>query len=177
MVDVTKVEVQEWILKALGLLLLVLKQELEDNMKIGLSYSRCVRDIVDGKVDIDDVLVVIARTDFDPRDADQWQGIWLGYGGGTTNAYSQGFFSHSNPEWAGYHDEDQFRSVSIELWESGRLHQPRKFGAHPTRRPEIWLEAVLPSSELESNPAAKAAWDKFQTVAGLTNVELDDKYR
>ncbi len=34
-------------------------------MKIGLSYSRCVRDIVDGRVDIDDVLIIIARTDFD----------------------------------------------------------------------------------------------------------------
>ena len=146
-------------------------------MKIGLSYSRCVRDIVDGVVDINDVLVLITRTDFDPRDAEQWQGIWLGYGGGPDNGYTTGFFSQSNPEWAGYHDEDQFRSVSIELWETGKLHQPRKFGAHPQRRPEIWLEAVLPSSELETNPAAKAAWDKFQMIAGLTNVNLDDQYR
>jgi hypothetical protein len=146
-------------------------------MKIGLSYSRCVRDIVDGKVDIDDVLVLITRTDFDPHDDEQWRGIWIGYGGGTENAYSNGFFSHSNPEWAGYDDEDLFRSVSIELWESGKLHQPRKFGAHPSRRPEIWLEAVLPSSELDRNPAAKTAWDKFQMIAGLTNVELDDKYK
>ena len=148
-------------------------------MKIGLSYSRCVRDIVDGTVDINDVLIIIARTDFDPHDADQWESIWTGYGGGTDNAYSRGFFSQSNPEWAGYaaEDEDRFRSVSIELWETGRLHQPRKFGARPHRRPEIWLETVLPSSELETNPAAKKAWDKFQTVAGLTNVELDDKYK
>ena len=146
-------------------------------MKIGLSYSRCVRDIVDGVVDIDDVLVLITRTDFDPHDDDQWQGIWLGYGGGTENAYSRGFFSHSNPEWAGYHDEDQFRSVSIELWETGKLHQPRKFGAKPARRPEIWLETVLPDSELESRPAVKEAWDQFQTLAGLTNTRLDKSYR
>jgi hypothetical protein len=146
-------------------------------MKIGLSYSRCVRDIVDGKVSIDDVLVLITRTDFDPHDDEQWSSIWIGYGGGTENAYSRGFFSHSNPEWAGYTDEDQFRSVSIELWETGKLHQPRKFGAHPSRRPEIWLEAVLPSSELESNPAAKKAWDSFQVIAGLTNVNLDKDYQ
>lgn len=146
-------------------------------MKIGLSYSRCVRDIVDGKVDIADVLVLITRTDFDPRDAEQWQGIWDGYGGGTNNGYSRGLFAQSNPEWAGYHDEDQFRSVSIELWESGKLHQPRKFGAHPQRRPEIWLETVLPDEELEKNPAAKIAWDKFQTVASLTNVSLDKEYK
>ena len=139
-------------------------------MKIGLSYSRCVRDIVDGVVDIADVLVVITRTDFDPNDADQWAGIWEGY---------HGYGGLSNPEWAHYpdEDEDRFRSVSIELWEQGKLHQPRKFGAHPSRRPEIWLEAVLPSSELERNPAAKTAWDKFQMIAGLTNVELDDKYK
>jgi len=141
-------------------------------MKIGLSYSRCVRDIVDGIVNIDDVLVVITRTDFDPHDDEQWSSIWQGYGGGRSAGSIW-----SAPEWAGYHDEDLFRSVSIELWESGKLHQPRKFGAHPTRRPEIWLEAVLPNSELEKNPAAKKAFEKFQTIAGLSSVELDDKYR
>jgi len=146
-------------------------------MKIGLSYSRCVRDIVDGVVDIADVLVLITRTDFDPHDDKQWSGIWIGYGGGTDNAYSSGFFSHSNPEWAGYHDEDQFRSVSIELWESGKLHQPRKFGARPNRRPEIWLETVLPDSEMMNRPAVKDAWDQFQTIAGLTNTKLDKSYR
>jgi hypothetical protein len=139
-------------------------------MKIGLSYSRCVRDIVDGVVDIADVLIIISRTDFDPHDNEQWQGIWQGY-------HQRGGWSQ--PEWGHYaeEDEDRFRSVSIELWETGKLHQPRKFGAHPARRPEIWLEAVLPSSELKKNPAAKIAWDKFQTVAGLTNVNLDKEYK
>lgn len=148
-------------------------------MKIGLSYSRCVKDIVDGVVDIDDVLVIIARTDFDPRDDSQWQGIWQGYAGGSDANMMRGFFGGSNPEWVGTtdEDEDKYRSVSIELWERGKFHQPRKFGAHPSRRPEIWLETVLPSSELATNPAAKAAWDKFQTVAGLTNVELDKEYK
>jgi len=146
-------------------------------MKIGLSYSRCVKDIVDGKVDIADVLVIIARTDFDPHDAEQWQGIWQGYAGGSDANLMRGFFGGTNPEWAGYGDEDLFRSVSIELFECGKLHQPRQFGARPARRPEIWLEAVLPSEELEKNPAAKLAWDKFQTVAGLTNVSLDKDYR
>jgi hypothetical protein len=141
-------------------------------MKIGLSFSRCVRDIVDGHVDINDVLVIIARTDFDPHDDKQWQGIWQGYGGGQNLGSIW-----TAPEWAGYEDEDQFRSVAIELWETGKLHQPRKFGAHASRRSEIWLETVLPSAELENNPAAKAAWEKFQIVAGLTNVQLDKEYK
>ena len=145
-------------------------------MKIGLSYSRCVRDIVDGKINIEDVLILITRTDFDPHNDEQWQGIWIGYGGGTKHGYVQGFFSHSNPEWAGYDDEELFRQITIELYDTGRMHQPRKFGARPVRRPEIWLEAVLPNSELEKNPAAKKAWDKFQTLASLSSVELNDKY-
>ena len=141
-------------------------------MKIGLSYSRCVLDIVEGSVDMEDVLVLITRTNFDPRDDTQWTGILQGYTLG----------GMSNPEWANYdlHNkdhEDKFRSVSCMLYEDGKMHQPRKFGAHPTRRPEIWLEAVLPNSELENNPAAKLAWEKFQTIASLSSVTLDDKYQ
>jgi hypothetical protein len=141
-------------------------------MKIGLSYSRCILDIVEGCVDIKDVLVIISRTNFDPHNDEQWAGIWSGYCYG----------GMSNAEWEDYdfnskEDEEKFRSVSIELWEKGKFHQPRKFGAHPARRSEIWLEAVLPSSELETNPAAKKAWDQFQTIAGLSNVTLDKDYQ
>ena len=146
-------------------------------MKIGLSYSRCVRDIVDGKVDINDVLILITRTDFDPHNDDQWSSIWVGYGGGTDTRSMRGLFSGSNPEWAGYTDEDLFRGVTCMLYDDGKMHQPRKFGAHPQRRSEIWLEAVLPNSELEANPTAKKAWEKFQTIAGLSSVKLDDKYQ
>jgi len=143
-------------------------------VKIGLSYSRCVRDIVDGTVDIRDVLVIISRTDFDPRNDEQWNNIWIGYGGGHTLG---GVWN--NAEWNGYGPEREadFRAVSIDLLESGRLHQPRKFGAYPSRRREVWLEAVLPSSELEQNPAAREAWDQFQVIAGLANVTLDKTYQ
>jgi hypothetical protein len=141
-------------------------------MKIGLSYSRCVLDIVEGRVAMEDVLVLITRTNFDPRDDGQWGEIWDGYTLGGL----------SNPEWGHYDfhskdDQDKFRSVSCMLYEDGKMHQPRQFGAHPRRRPEIWLEAVLPNSELEANPTAKIAWEKFQTIAALSSVELDDKYQ
>ena len=148
-------------------------------MKIGLSYSRCVRDIVDGRVDIDDVLVIIARTDFDPNVDEQWANMWSAYGGGNPEYGTIMGFSRSAPEWSEYTNEDEakFRDVSCTLWETGKLHQPRKFGTHPRRRPEIWLEAVLPDSELESRPAVKEAWDKFQMLAGLTDTKLDRDYQ
>ena len=136
-------------------------------MKIGLSYSRCVRDIVDGKVDINDVLVVISRTSFDPNDDAQWSGIWRGYHSGG---------SLSNPEWRGYSNEDEskFRDVSIALWAQGKFHQPRMFGAHPRRLPYFWLDVTLTSEDLENNPAAKVAWEKFQTIASLGGIQLHD---
>jgi hypothetical protein len=143
-------------------------------MKIGLSYSRCIKDIFDGVVDIKDVLVLITRTDFNPHNDDQWRGIWEGYGGGQTLGSP-----FSNPEWIDHpaEDEQEFRKITLELYDTGRMHQPRKFGARPQRRPEIWLETVLPSSELITNPAAKKAWDTFQVVAGLTNTTLDREYK
>lgn len=132
-------------------------------MKIGLSLSRCVRDIVEGRVNIDDVLVLITRTDFDPMVDEQWASIWNGY-----TVY--------NPEWAGL-EENDVKSVVMQLWDDGKIHQPRKFGAYPRRRPEYWLETVLPESELERNPAAKDAWDRFQVVAGLANIGVDREYQ
>jgi hypothetical protein len=135
-------------------------------MKIGLSYSRCILDIVEGRVDIGDVLVVISRTDFDPTIDDQWSGIWEGYCYGGL----------SNPEWSNYdfnspEDQSKFRDVSITLWGQGKLHQPRKFGAHPRRLPYYWLEAGLQSEDIESNITVKKAWEQFQILAGLANTK------
>lgn len=138
-------------------------------MKIGLSYSRCVRDIVEGRVDINNVLVIVARTDFDPHDDQQWQGIWQGYAGGSNRGSKIRMFSGANPEWASSnHTEEEFRDVSKDLWNLGKLHQPRKFGAHPRRLPYYWLETVVSADELESSPAVKDAWEKFQMVSGLS---------
>ena len=104
-------------------------------MKIGLSLSRCVRDIVEGHVDIEDVLVLVTRTDFDPHNDEQWQAIWDGY-------------TVLRPEWYGL-DHDEVKSVIQHLWEEGKIHQPRKFGAYPRRLPYYWVETVLPQTELD----------------------------
>lgn len=132
--------------------------------KIGLSFSRCVLDLVEGRVNIDDVLVIVARTNFDPNNDDHWKNIWDGYR-----------FSR-NAEWWEYdtpEHEKMFRDMSLELWHRGLLHQPRNFGAYVRKMPYYWLETVLPSEELENSPMAKQAWENFQVIAGLANVTLD----
>jgi hypothetical protein len=131
-------------------------------MKIGFSYSRCVRDIVEGNVSIDDVLIIIARTDFDPHNDDQWSGIWRGY------RTLSGF---SNPEWINAKDEDEqwYRDISTELYDSGRLHQPRQFGAHPPRSAYIWVDTGPIGHELYTQPeAVQQAWQHYLTLSALT---------
>lgn len=135
-------------------------------MRVGLSLSRCVRDIVEGRVNINDVLVLIARTDFDPTNDEQWNDIWLGY---------TEFNLSSLPEWQGL-DHDTVKEVVLTLYLDGRIHQPRKFGVRPRRSQYYWLEVVLPSEELYTNTAARRAFEEFQTIAGLAGVDLDSKF-
>ena len=126
-------------------------------MKIGLSLSRCMRDILEEKVDIDDVLVIVARTDVDPNNNDHWRGLGDGYIYGGL----------SNPEWAGLEDrEREMHELLVELYESGKLHQPRQFKAHPQRMPYYWLECFVPPEEM--NPAQQKAWDNYKLITGLS---------
>jgi hypothetical protein len=134
-------------------------------MKIGTSLSRCVRDIYEDTVHIDEVLVVIARTDFDPEDDKQWIGIWEGYAGG--NAVGSIW---SNPEWSSIpaEDEQAVRDICINLKQRGKLHQPRQYGAHPPRMNHYWYDVMLTPENLETNVAAKKAWENYKLLAELT---------
>jgi len=131
-------------------------------MKVGLSLSRCVRDIVECRVDYDDVLVIIARTDFDPHNDNHWSGIFEGYRYGGL----------SNPEWAGaepHMDDsevsDVYRKVCVRLYDGGKIHQPRQFTAHPPRMPYYWLDCVVTPEE--HNPAQQKAWDNYKLITDL----------
>lgn len=126
-------------------------------MKIGLSLSRCMRDILEERVDMHDVLVIVARTDVDPYNDEHWSQIWEGYLYGGL----------SNPEWAGLEKyERAMHDILVELHRSGKLHQPRQFGAYPPRMPYYWLECVVP--EDEHNPAQQKAWDNYKMITGLS---------
>jgi hypothetical protein len=128
-------------------------------MKIGTSYSRCVRDIFDKKVSIDDVMVIVARTDFDPTVDKEWNSIWTGY----TN--STGF---SYPEWSNYDEhEEEFRKITLALWHLGKLHQPRKYGNFVSRTKDVWYDLVQTEDRLDQNPAAKKALENYKLIAGL----------
>jgi hypothetical protein len=126
-------------------------------MKVGLSLSRCVRDVVEARVLYEDILCIIARTDFDPHNDAHWNQIWDGYNYGGV----------SHPEWAGNTEgEEVYRNVIIQLYDGGKIHQPRRFGNYVPRLPYYWLECIVPENEM--NPTVKKAWEHYQTVAGLS---------
>ena len=134
-------------------------------MKVGTSLSRCVKDIYEGVVDIDNVLVIVARTDFDPADNKQWTSIWEGYAGGNSLGSM-----NSNPEWYSIpaEDEQAVRDICISLKNEGKLHQPRQFGAHPVRLNHYWYDTILTEDVVDSTPAAKKAWNNYKMIAGLS---------
>ena len=131
-------------------------------MKVGLSFSRCIRDIVEVRVEFDDVLVIVSRTDFDPHNDQHWDGMWNGYRYG----------GMSNPEWAGAEPSlseedasDVYRNVTKNLYDKGKLHQPRQFGSHPPRMPYYWLECIRVPEE--HTLAQQKAWDNYQLITDL----------
>ena len=134
-------------------------------MKIGSSLSRCVKDIYEGVVDINDVLVIITRTDFDPENDNHWYSLWNGYGGGGRLGSM-----YSNPEWSSIpaKDEQVLRDIVLSLYDAGKIHQPRQYGAHPQRLAHYWYDAILTEDVVDSNPAAKKAWDNYKMIAGLS---------
>lgn len=144
-------------------------------MKVGLSLSRCVYDIYKEKIDSRDVLVIIARTNFDPENDEHWKGIWQGYGGGQTPGGPW-----SLPEWSNIPAEDEqvVRDICVTLKKEGKLHQPRQYGAHPARLPYIWLDTFAPKEEIANNPATLKAWEKYKMLAGLSpkNHAVDDNF-
>jgi len=135
-------------------------------MKVGLSFSRCVRDVVEARVNFEDILVIIARTDFNPHDSSQWNEIWNGYR--HRGGWSESEWASAEPGMSEEKVEEMYRNVTTQLYDNGKIHQPRQFGGHPARMPYYWLECVVPENELSSNPTAQKAWEKYKMLAGLT---------
>ena len=97
---------------------------------IGYSLSRCVLDIIEERVDLDQVDMIVARTRFDPEDNVHWKGIWKGY------TVPNGWSDHT---WANHLErEEDFRSLVVTLYGQDKLYQPRREGLFPRRRLQHW---------------------------------------
>jgi hypothetical protein len=120
-------------------------------MKIGFSFGRCIRDIVGGMVDIDDVLCIIAATQIETRE--QLAPVVAEYM--NRSGYLMGL------------DENECLDVAQNLWDQGKLHQPRNVQAQPyrAREKDIWAD-VLPTT-VSDNESVQEAWNAYRVLLNL----------
>ena len=115
-------------------------------MKIGFSLGRCVRDIVNDEVSIDDVAFIITATNI--HDREQLSGVIRQYMYEST--------------YLGGLDESACLKIAFELWDTNRLIQPRRQGLRRHAQPEnsIWVD-MFPTS-LSENESVKKAWNNYR---------------
>jgi hypothetical protein len=123
-------------------------------MKIGFSFGRCLRDIVTGEVEYDDVLVLITRTHMAQVEhiadvVDQYLDV---------------------RHYLGGLDAEDCHKTAIKLWNDGKLHQPRMYGQSYASRPEglIWMD-LFPSVTKDVNPMVQEAWENYRMTLSLAH--------
>lgn len=131
-------------------------------MKIGFSFGRCVRDIVDGLVNIEDVLLVVGRTNMPNREACEW----------VINEYLHTHYLRGR-------DPDQCREVGLALYDSCRVIEPRGViggGAMQVPNDCVWMD-LFPTVTDNDNEAVRVAWEQYRVLIGLSSQlpEVDDE--
>ena len=130
-------------------------------MLVGLSLSRCIRDIADSKVSTDDVLCIISRTDFNFENSKSFESLW--------QVHSEpSLVNMLQPLWHEL-DRDAVYSILDELWFDGKIHQPAQWvGSSQVRKqsPITWMECIIPPGE--DNIAARQAYQDYKLISDLT---------
>jgi hypothetical protein len=121
-------------------------------MKIGFSLGRCIRDIVNKKVDIDDVAYIIAATNI--ANTESLKIVIEEY------CWRIGYLEGLDPE--------ECQKVALCLWEARCILQPRREGLPGPRCAEdsIWVD-IFPTV-LSETASVKNAWNDYQLVLKLT---------
>lgn len=128
-------------------------------MKVGFSLGRCIRDIVNGTVEQDDVVVIVSGTRFTTQE--QLDGIVAEYM--WRDNYLLGL------------DEAECHGVASILFREGKIHQPRNFGTYRSQMPEdcVWAD-LLPTGG-HQDPMVQEAWQAYRGMLGLTGNKPDNK--
>jgi hypothetical protein len=121
-------------------------------MKVGFSLGRCIRDIVNDVVEIDDVVVIVSGTRFETQE--QLTAIVNDY------MYRPGYLDGL--------DESACQGVASVLFREGKIHQPRNFGIHRHMIQEfaVWAD-LFPAGGLE-DPMVQEAWQTYRGMLGIT---------
>lgn len=127
-------------------------------MKIGFSFGRCVRDIVNGTVDYDDVLLVYAATSIPERDQLEW----------LIDSYLD------RPGYLAGLDRSQCIGVAERLWDNAKIFQPRLHGRGRSMNAEsgVWMDlAPTVTGDAQDNELVKKTWRDYQMALKLASPE------
>lgn len=127
-------------------------------MKIGFSLGRCIRDIANGDVDIDDVAFIIAATRIEDEDGLKMVVEEYMYRG----------------DYLSGQDEGKCQQIAANLWSSSKILQPRREGMYRHMQPEssIWVD-MFPTV-LSENESVKKAWDAYRfMIHMIENVDME----
>ena len=126
-------------------------------MKIGTSLGKCVKSLMDGDVAYDDVLFIVSNTN--GPDENRLREIMEEY-----------YYGAPRPEYdMSEHDVDDVVQMAIQLFQDGKLFQPRMFikggwgNAHKLQ--DTWYD-IMPS--IGASEAAKNAWDAYVMMSKLS---------
>jgi len=121
---------------------------------IGTSLGRCLRSILLGEVSSEQVFLISTGTRSETKE--QYLGIVKQY-------YQERFGDYDITQWSW----EEVEKLALELWYSGKIHQPRNFGAGPLFPTgfKLWFEIIPP--HLLEEPAAKDLWEKLKVIARL----------
>jgi hypothetical protein len=133
-------------------------------MLIGTSLGGCIRSIALGEVSVDDVLVIITRTDC--KTLEELIGViktYYEYG----NAHARQRSNYDLSEC----DLDHVIEITSELYHNGKIHQPRLYNGFggfvhiELSRSEIWIP-VAPSPKTDDMRVVEA-YEKYTVLRNL----------
>lgn len=121
---------------------------------IGTSLGRCLRSILAGEVSEDQVFLIVTGTR--AHTVDDYLKVIEEY-------YYERFGEYDMSQWT----YEEVKNLAERLWNHGKIHQPRNFGANPFFRMGdiLWIEIFPP--HLLQQPATKDLWDKLTVIARL----------
>jgi hypothetical protein len=122
-------------------------------MKIGFSFGRCLRDLVDGTVKLDDVMCIIARTHMITEEH-------------VKNVITE--YTHRRDYLMGL-DPAECERIGLNLWKSGKILEPRANGisASSVPRDYIWMDLYPTEADVTSD-GVKEAWEAYRLMIALT---------
>ncbi len=127
-------------------------------MKVGFSLGRCVRDIVTEIVAYEDVAFIITGTALRDEAAIKW--------------CVEDYLMRRDYLWG--LEKEPCEKVALDLWNDGKLFQPRLQNIQAFRIPEGAIWADLFPTNVSDSDAVKKAWEAYRFMLHMTTQVHED---